>query len=140
MKHAPGFAESYLVNGAPPATCCASRPLGDTLHTLGQRGLDDFYRGETAARIAAELRRIGSPVRAIWLLGNWSFAASCAGSSGKDDGQEDDQGGHSRLGRPALSRQAQSVVSASRCLALPTKLTGVCGRSFTVRLKTSGRE
>lgn len=66
LKNAPGFAEAYLVNGEPPAPGHVLRQpaLGDTLHTLGQRGLDDFYRGETAARIAAELQRIGSPVRA----------------------------------------------------------------------------
>ena len=66
LKDAPGFAEAYLVNGEPPAPGHVLRQpaLGDTLHTLGQRGLDDFYRGETAARIAAELQRIGSPVRA----------------------------------------------------------------------------
>ncbi|MFN3738462.1 gamma-glutamyltransferase family protein [Hydrogenophaga sp.] len=66
LKNAPGFAEAYLVNGEPPAPGHVLRQpaLGDTLHALGQRGLDDFYRGETAARIAAELQRIGSPVRA----------------------------------------------------------------------------
>lgn len=65
LKEAPGFAEAYLVNGEPPAPghLLRQHALGDTLHALGQRGLDDFYRGEIAARISAELQRIGSPVR-----------------------------------------------------------------------------
>jgi len=39
--------------------------LGQTLATLAERGLDDFYRGELASRIGAELERVGSPLRTI---------------------------------------------------------------------------
>ena len=42
---------------------CASRPrLADTLAHLAHAGLDDFYRGDIAREIAADLERIGSPV------------------------------------------------------------------------------
>lgn len=65
LKDAPGFADTYLVNGQPPAVGHLLRQpaLGDTLQTLAERGLDDFYRGSLAARIGAELERVGSPVR-----------------------------------------------------------------------------
>ena len=38
--------------------------LAATLRTLAERGLDDFYRGELAGRIAADLADLGSPVSA----------------------------------------------------------------------------
>lgn len=66
LKDAPGFAEAYLVNGAPPARGDLLRQpaLAQTLATLAERGLDDFYRGSVAASIAGELERLGSPLRA----------------------------------------------------------------------------
>jgi gamma-glutamyltranspeptidase/glutathione hydrolase len=66
LKGAPGFAEAYLVNGEPPARGHLLRQpvLAQTLATLAERGLDDFYRGGLAEKIAAELERLGSPLRA----------------------------------------------------------------------------
>ncbi|NMG37395.1 gamma-glutamyltransferase [Azoarcus sp. TTM-91] len=71
LRDAPGFAETFLVRGAPPERGQLLRQpaLANTLSTLADRGLDDFYRGETAARIAAELERLGSPLRAADLAG-----------------------------------------------------------------------
>jgi gamma-glutamyltranspeptidase/glutathione hydrolase len=66
LKDAPGFAETYLVNGEPPQPGHLLRlpHMAETLTTLAVRGLDDFYRGELGARIGAELERLGSPLRA----------------------------------------------------------------------------
>ena len=65
LKNAPGFAETYLVNGQPPEPGHILRQpdLANTLAQLAERGLDDFYRGELAQRLGAELARVGSPVR-----------------------------------------------------------------------------
>lgn len=65
LKDAPGFADTFLVNGAPPAVGHVLRQpaLAQTLATLAECGLDDFYRGSIAARIGAELERLGSPLR-----------------------------------------------------------------------------
>jgi gamma-glutamyltranspeptidase len=65
LQDAPGFARTYLVNGQPPAAghLLKQPALGNTLATLAERGLDDFYRGNVAQRIGAELERVGSPVR-----------------------------------------------------------------------------
>lgn len=61
-----GFAETFLIDAGPPACGQILRQpvLGETLQTLAERGLDDFYRGSLAARMGAELERIGSPIRA----------------------------------------------------------------------------
>lgn len=66
LKDAPGFAQTYLVDGQPPRPGHMLRQpaLGHTLATLAERGLDDFYRGELAQRMGAELERVGSPLRA----------------------------------------------------------------------------
>ena len=37
--------------------------LAETLTQLATRGLDDFYRGDIAYALAAELERLGSPLR-----------------------------------------------------------------------------
>ncbi|MDP2015664.1 gamma-glutamyltransferase family protein [Hydrogenophaga sp.] len=65
LKDAPGFAQTHLVNGQPPEVghILKQPTLGRTLAELAERGLDDFYRGELAARIGAELERVGSPLR-----------------------------------------------------------------------------
>ncbi|MFT6591139.1 MAG: gamma-glutamyltranspeptidase [Rhodoferax sp.] len=65
LKGVPGFAQTYLVNGQPPAVghILKQPALGHTLATLAERGLDDFYRGEIAQRMGAELARVGSPLR-----------------------------------------------------------------------------
>ena len=65
LKDTPGFADTFLVDGQPPAVGHILRQpaLARTLATLAERGLDDFYRGEIGALIGAELERVGSPVR-----------------------------------------------------------------------------
>lgn len=65
LKDAPGFAGTFLVNGAPPRAGHVLRQpaLGNTLSQLAERGLDDFYRGDLARRMGAELERLGSPLR-----------------------------------------------------------------------------
>ena len=66
LHQAPGFAASFLVDGRPPpvdARFCQKR-LGATLAALAEAGLDDFYRGGVARRIAADLDAAGSPVTA----------------------------------------------------------------------------
>lgn len=62
----PGFAQHFLVDGEAPAIGHVFRQpaLAETLQQLGQRGLDDFYRGEIARRIAADLAAAGSPLQA----------------------------------------------------------------------------
>ena len=64
LHRAPGFAETFLVDGkTPPAGTVRKRPaLADTLAHLAGAGLDDFYRGDVGREIAADLERIGSPV------------------------------------------------------------------------------
>jgi gamma-glutamyltranspeptidase/glutathione hydrolase len=65
LKGVHGFAETFLIDAKPPACGQILRQpvLGETLQTLAERGLDDFYRGSLAARMGAELDRIGSPIR-----------------------------------------------------------------------------
>jgi len=60
----PGFAPAFLRDGAPPQAGSLQRfpALAETFERLAQRGLDDFYRGDIARAIAAELLRLGSPV------------------------------------------------------------------------------
>ena len=61
----PGFAGTFLRDGRPtPAHTVQRFPaLAATLSHLAQRGLDDFYRGDLARAFAAELTRLGSPLR-----------------------------------------------------------------------------
>lgn len=63
-KGAPGFAETFLVDGKPPAEGATLKQaaLAATLDQLANSGLDDFYRGDVGREIAADLERIGSPV------------------------------------------------------------------------------
>lgn len=65
LKDVPGFAETFLVEGAVPAVGHLLRQpvLAETLGHLAQRGLDDFYRGELARQMGTELARLGSPLR-----------------------------------------------------------------------------
>ncbi|QID17550.1 gamma-glutamyltransferase family protein [Nitrogeniibacter mangrovi] len=65
LRGAPGFADVFLVDGAPPPVGHVLRQpaLAHTLQTLAERGLDDFYRGQVGAALGAELARLGSPVR-----------------------------------------------------------------------------
>ena len=72
LKGMPGFDETYLVDGAPPAIGSTFRQqrLGATLRRLAQAGLDDFYRGELAASCARDLAAAGSPLALADLQGH----------------------------------------------------------------------
>jgi len=63
-RDAPGFAQTFLVGGKPPAegTTLKQEALAATLDHLANAGLADFYRGDVGREIAADLERIGSPV------------------------------------------------------------------------------
>ncbi|MDQ0314965.1 gamma-glutamyltransferase family protein [Amorphus orientalis] len=62
----PGFAATFLPGGKAPAVGerLAQPALAATLRRLAGAGLRDFYEGETARRLAADLARVGSPVTA----------------------------------------------------------------------------
>ena len=64
LKDVPGFAETYLNQGRPLSEGARLRQprLARTLARLGESGLDDFYRGDLARVIAADLERAGSPL------------------------------------------------------------------------------
>ena len=64
LKDAPGFAETFLIDGRPPREGELMRlpALGATLRRIGQHGTEDFYRGALARQIADDLSRVGSPV------------------------------------------------------------------------------
>src|ERR1700722_5732374 len=62
----PTTASVYLPNGLPPAPPYQGKPgffrqgnLPDTLERLGRAGLRDFYEGEVAASIAADVKALG---------------------------------------------------------------------------------
>ncbi len=65
LAPAPGFAATFLVDGKPPAAGATLKQeaLGATLGHLSLDGLDDFYRGDVAREIAADLQQLGSPLR-----------------------------------------------------------------------------
>jgi len=77
LKDVPGFAATFLVDGKPPQAGATLRQeaLAATLEQLAHAGLADFYRGDVAREIAADLARIGSPVTRADLE---SYAASVA--------------------------------------------------------------
>jgi oxamate amidohydrolase len=64
LNDAPGFAETFLIDGRPPREGEVMRlpALGATLKRIGAQGAEDFYRGALARQIAADLARVGSPV------------------------------------------------------------------------------
>jgi gamma-glutamyltranspeptidase/glutathione hydrolase len=66
LENIPGWSEAYLEDGlAPRPGALFKQPaLASTLRRLAEAGLDDFYRGQLARRIAADLARVGSPVNA----------------------------------------------------------------------------
>ena len=65
LADVPGFAETFLTDGQPPAAASRFRQprLAATLNRLREAGLDDFYRGDLARSLAADLERLGSPLR-----------------------------------------------------------------------------
>ena len=62
----PGFADVYLPGGRAPAAGQMLRQpaLARSLRSIAQRGPADFYRGELADAIAADLARAGIPLNA----------------------------------------------------------------------------
>ncbi len=60
----PGFAQAFMPGGVwPKAGALLRQPaLARTLGRLAEAGLDDFYRGDLARTIAADLARAGSPL------------------------------------------------------------------------------
>jgi oxamate amidohydrolase len=64
LSSAPGFAETFLVDGKPPkaGATMTQEAFAATLRHLALDGLDDFYRGDVGRELAADLDRIGSPV------------------------------------------------------------------------------
>lgn len=65
LKDVSGFAPVYLPQGKSlqPGETLTNKPLADLLSTLATKGLDDFYRGETAKAIAENLSKVGSPIQ-----------------------------------------------------------------------------
>ncbi|MDD9878043.1 MAG: gamma-glutamyltransferase, partial [Magnetovibrio sp.] len=65
LKDAPGFTGNFFIDGAFPEKGARFRQprIAETLRRLAEAGLDDFYRGELARAIAADLERAGSPLR-----------------------------------------------------------------------------
>jgi hypothetical protein len=59
-----GFASSFLVDGAAPATGSLMKlpALGETLHRIGVEGTESFYRGALARDIAHDLTHAGTPL------------------------------------------------------------------------------
>ncbi|MDB5776412.1 MAG: gamma-glutamyltransferase [Herbaspirillum sp.] len=66
LRDVAGFAETFLPGGAvpQPGSNFTNARLGATLQMLADDGLDSFYRGPLAERIAADLQAVGSPVSA----------------------------------------------------------------------------
>lgn len=66
LHEQPGFAETYLIDGSAPAVGAVFKQprLAATLERLANAGLRDFYEGELAQSIAADLQKLGSPVSA----------------------------------------------------------------------------
>ena len=64
LKVSPGFVETFLLDGKLPKEGQLMKlpALGATLRRLGRHGAMDFYTGELAKEIAADLARCGSPV------------------------------------------------------------------------------
>ena len=62
LQPQPGFAETFLVDGAPPETGSVflQKRLGKTLKHIARHGTDDFYRGELAAAMVRHAREHGA--------------------------------------------------------------------------------
>ncbi|MEQ8667443.1 MAG: gamma-glutamyltransferase family protein [Rhodospirillales bacterium] len=66
LEDCPGFADTFLTPGPDVGSTVSvlrQEPLARTLEHLADAGLDDFYRGDVAAAIAAGTTDIGSPLR-----------------------------------------------------------------------------
>ncbi|MCH7526957.1 MAG: gamma-glutamyltransferase, partial [Planctomycetes bacterium] len=66
LEEVPGWADVFMPGGAVRAVgeIFKQPALAETLARLAEAGLDDFYRGDLARKIAADLARAGSPVSA----------------------------------------------------------------------------
>lgn len=63
LKDAPGFADVFAPDGLPRQGHDFSQSeLGDSLQQLSDAGLDDFYRGDMARKLAEGMEKVGSPV------------------------------------------------------------------------------
>lgn len=64
LREAPGFAEHFLVDGklAAEGTPRRQPALAATLDQLAHAGLRDFYRGDIAREMAADLQQVASPL------------------------------------------------------------------------------
>jgi oxamate amidohydrolase len=64
LRDAPGFTATFLPNGRLPVEGEIMKlpALARTLRRIGEFGAADFYRGDLAKSIAADLARCGSPV------------------------------------------------------------------------------
>jgi gamma-glutamyltranspeptidase len=66
LKDVPGFSENYLNSDStvPKEGDVFKQPnLANSLEQLSKRGLNDFYRGDLARSLAADLEKQGSPLR-----------------------------------------------------------------------------
>ncbi|WP_092600282.1 MULTISPECIES: gamma-glutamyltransferase [Burkholderiaceae] len=83
----PGFAQTFLVDGAAPAPGSRFRHprLAATLAQLARAGLGDFYHGDLARMLAHELQQAGSPLTAADLHAHratWKAPLALAHSQG----------------------------------------------------------
>jgi oxamate amidohydrolase len=64
LKDVPGFARTFLADGKPPdpGQSLKQETLAATLDHLAHAGLGDFYRGDIAREVAADLNAVGSPL------------------------------------------------------------------------------
>ncbi len=65
LKGQPGFAETFLRDGKalPVGARLRLEKLAATLEHLARSGSEDFYRGDMARTVAADLEAVGSPVQ-----------------------------------------------------------------------------
>lgn len=66
LSAAPGFRETFLIDGRAPreGDILTFPALAATLRRLAEAGTGDFYRGDLARSMAADLDRLGAPVTA----------------------------------------------------------------------------
>ena len=70
VRDQPGFAERFLQGGdvPQPGTLMVQSSIGATLERIAAAGTGDFYTGELASSITADLKALGSPVGAPDLI------------------------------------------------------------------------
>ena len=72
LEPQPGFAETFLVEGAVPAagTVFLQKRIGAVLRRIAKMGTEDFYRGDLARSFARDLAAAGSPLTVADLAGH----------------------------------------------------------------------